>query len=299
MVEFGEKLKQIREERGLTQQTLAEKLYVTRQAVSRWECGARYPDLLTAKKIATILEVTLDELLSGEELRENVEKEPVLARPVENIVQTVLYAVAAVAYLLLCIFSIYSYVRPNEALANTPAGQVTLVTVSGELIRLVHFVATAVGLYLSARNKLTARITGMIMCVPYVLTAVSFSFTYIDMQVKKNGNLGLSAWVTDFLIPLAFAAGIVLFFGWKERRIPLLVIWGICLLTLGYLAYVYRLRFMRFTDLGLVVTTVHMVGKMGMAALLAYQAYVWDKKRKLAYESSGTDREIGNDRLEE
>lgn len=299
MVEFGEKLKQIREERGLTQQTLAEKLYVTRQAVSRWECGARYPDLLTAKKIATILEVTLDELLSGEELRENVEKEPVLARPVENIVQTVLYAVAAVAYLLLCIFSIYSYVRPNEALANTPAGQVTLVTVSGELIRLVHFVATAVGLYLSARNKLTARITGGIMCVPYVLTAVSFLFTYIDMQVKKNGNLGLSAWVTDFLIPLAFAAGIVLFFGWKERRIPLLVIWGICLLTLGYLAYVYRLRFMRFTDLGFVVTTVHMVGKMGMAALLAYQAYVWDKKRKLAYESIGTNREIGNDRLEE
>lgn len=39
MVEFGEKLKQIREEKGMTQQTLAEKLYVTRQAVSRWECG--------------------------------------------------------------------------------------------------------------------------------------------------------------------------------------------------------------------------------------------------------------------
>ena len=72
MVEFGEKLKQIREEKGLTQQSLAEKLYVTRQAVSRWECGARYPDLLTAKKIATILNTSLDELLSGEELKENI-----------------------------------------------------------------------------------------------------------------------------------------------------------------------------------------------------------------------------------
>lgn len=47
MIEFGEKLKQMREEKGMTQQTLAEQLYVTRQAVSRWECGARYPDLLT------------------------------------------------------------------------------------------------------------------------------------------------------------------------------------------------------------------------------------------------------------
>lgn len=55
MVEFGEKLKHLREEKGMTQQTMAEHLYVTRQAVSRWECGARYPDLLTTKKIAEVI----------------------------------------------------------------------------------------------------------------------------------------------------------------------------------------------------------------------------------------------------
>ena len=69
-MEFGEKLKQLREEKGMTQQKIADKLYVTRQAVSRWECGARYPDLLTAKKIAEILEVSVDEMLSGEEIRQ-------------------------------------------------------------------------------------------------------------------------------------------------------------------------------------------------------------------------------------
>lgn len=42
MVEFGEKIKQLREEKGMTQQKLAEKLYVTRQAVSRWECGVSH-----------------------------------------------------------------------------------------------------------------------------------------------------------------------------------------------------------------------------------------------------------------
>lgn len=283
MVEFGEKLKQIREEKGMTQQTLAEKLYVTRQAVSRWECGARYPDLLTAKKVATILEITLDELLSGEELRENVEKEPVLARPVENIAQTVLYAVAVIVYFLLCLFSIYSYLRPNEALANTPAGQITLVTISADLIRIVHLVATAVGFYLSVRNKLNARITGAIMCVPYAMASISFLFTFIDMQIKNNGYMGVDVWITDFVVPLAFAVCIVLYFGQKERRLPLIMIWGISLLTCGYFAYVYKIRFMRFTDLGFVVTTVHMVGKIGMAALLAYQAYVWEKKRKIAY----------------
>lgn len=43
MVEFGEQLRKAREAKGMTQQTLAEHLYVTRQAVSRWECGDRYP----------------------------------------------------------------------------------------------------------------------------------------------------------------------------------------------------------------------------------------------------------------
>lgn len=38
MVEFGEQLRRAREDKGMTQQSLAEQLYETRQAVSRWEC---------------------------------------------------------------------------------------------------------------------------------------------------------------------------------------------------------------------------------------------------------------------
>ena len=63
MAEFGENLKNVREQKGYTQQTLADHLYVTRQAVSRWEGGSRYPDLMTAKKMAQFLEVSLDELV--------------------------------------------------------------------------------------------------------------------------------------------------------------------------------------------------------------------------------------------
>ena len=66
-LEFGEKLRAAREKKRITQQTLADYLFVTRQTVSRWECGTRFPDLLTAKKISGILEVSLDELLSEED----------------------------------------------------------------------------------------------------------------------------------------------------------------------------------------------------------------------------------------
>ena len=59
MVEFGEQLRRAREAKGMTQQSLAEQLYVTRQTVSRGECGDRYPDLLTTQKISQILEPTI------------------------------------------------------------------------------------------------------------------------------------------------------------------------------------------------------------------------------------------------
>lgn len=39
MVEFGEQLRRARVKKGMTQQSLAEQLYVTRQTVCRWECG--------------------------------------------------------------------------------------------------------------------------------------------------------------------------------------------------------------------------------------------------------------------
>ena len=282
MVEFGEKVKQIREERGMTQQTLAEKLYVTRQAVSRWERGARYPELLTAKKIARVLNVSLDELLSGEELKKNIEKEPILTQPIENTVQTMLYTIAVIIYLMLCIFSAYSFLRPNKALIGSMAGKISLITISSDAIRVIHLLAATIGLILSVKKHLTAKVTGYIMCMPYVLASLSFLATYVDMRINENGHMDVFGWFTDFAIPLIFAACILLFFVLKERRMPAGMIMGICLVTVAYLILGYRNRFMRFTDLGFVVTTAHMVGKICMSALLGYQAYVWDKKKRVA-----------------
>ena len=70
MAEFGENIRKAREKLGITQQTLADRLYVTRQAVSRWENGSRYPDLLTAKRLADFLKVSLDDLVRSEETHE-------------------------------------------------------------------------------------------------------------------------------------------------------------------------------------------------------------------------------------
>lgn len=52
----------IRKEKGMTQQQLAEKLYITDKAVSKWERGLSFPDITILKSLAEILELDVSEL---------------------------------------------------------------------------------------------------------------------------------------------------------------------------------------------------------------------------------------------
>ena len=67
-MEFNEKLQELRKQRGLTQEELAEKLYVSRTAISKWESGRGYPNIESLKVIAKFFSVTVDELLSSGEV---------------------------------------------------------------------------------------------------------------------------------------------------------------------------------------------------------------------------------------
>ena len=72
---LGDNIKRMREEHHLTQQMLADKLYVSRQTVCRWENGTRCPDLIMAKRIAMEFGIRLDELISDEDVKEFAKKE--------------------------------------------------------------------------------------------------------------------------------------------------------------------------------------------------------------------------------
>ena len=74
-MEFNEKLKELRSSRGLTQEELAEVLFVSRTAISKWESGRGYPSIDSLKEISTFFSVTIDELLSGEKLISIAKKE--------------------------------------------------------------------------------------------------------------------------------------------------------------------------------------------------------------------------------
>ena len=74
-MEFNEKLQELRKSKGLTQEDLAQQLYVSRTAISKWESGRGIPNMESLKAISKFFDISLDELLSGEKLFEIVENE--------------------------------------------------------------------------------------------------------------------------------------------------------------------------------------------------------------------------------
>ncbi|MBR6568445.1 MAG: helix-turn-helix transcriptional regulator [Clostridia bacterium] len=74
-MEFNEKLQELRKQKGLTQESLAKELFVSRTAVSKWESGRGYPNIESLKAISKLFGITVDELLSGEELLDISEEE--------------------------------------------------------------------------------------------------------------------------------------------------------------------------------------------------------------------------------
>ena len=74
-MEFNEKLQELRKQKNLTQEELAEVLFVSRTAVSKWESGRGYPNIESLKEISAYFSVSIDDLLSGEKLIFIAEKE--------------------------------------------------------------------------------------------------------------------------------------------------------------------------------------------------------------------------------
>ena len=72
---IGSFLKELRKEKGITQEELAEMLYVSGRTVSHWETGTNMPDISLLVDIAEIFDVSIPEIINGERKNEIMEKE--------------------------------------------------------------------------------------------------------------------------------------------------------------------------------------------------------------------------------
>ena len=75
LVKMGVFLKELRKEKNITQEQLAEKMGVARRTVSRWETGANMPDMDILIDISEFYGVDLREILDGERKNDNMDKE--------------------------------------------------------------------------------------------------------------------------------------------------------------------------------------------------------------------------------
>ena len=66
---FGAFLIQLRKENGMTQKELAERLYVSDKAVSKWERGLSLPDIALLQPLAEIYDISVTEILSGQRIQ--------------------------------------------------------------------------------------------------------------------------------------------------------------------------------------------------------------------------------------
>ncbi|VTS13180.1 DNA-binding protein [Streptococcus pseudoporcinus] len=75
MNNFAKQLKKYRLEKNYSQDTLADQLFISRQAISKWENGDSTPDLENLVKLAEIFDVTLDQLVRGKESTSSLDNE--------------------------------------------------------------------------------------------------------------------------------------------------------------------------------------------------------------------------------
>ena len=88
---LGQKIKDLRTQRGMTQEQLADAIYVTRAAISKWETGKGYPGIDSLKLLAEVFGVTIDELISEDDVKAK--------RELDRTLSNILYG-AAVIFLL-------------------------------------------------------------------------------------------------------------------------------------------------------------------------------------------------------
>ena len=103
-MEFNEKLQKLRKQKGFTQEELSEKLFVSRTAVSKWESGRGYPGIDSLKEIAKLFGVTIDELISSDELLSVAEED---TKQKESHFRDVVYGLFDVSVLVLLFLPLF------------------------------------------------------------------------------------------------------------------------------------------------------------------------------------------------
>lgn len=275
MIEFGEQLRRAREAKGMTQQSLAEQLFVTRQAVSRWECGDRYPDLLTTKKISIILDVSLDDLLSGKEMKKVVERNPIIESTRMNNIVLALYAFIVFSFAIAIVDIIFRFPM-NSAAVDYSDIQLVIINILGLAIQIGVF---TYGFIMALKGKLSPKRTGIVLVGYFASLCLTESYRISSTNCDRWQFVVL--W---FIMTLPNVLGVIATYQYfinnnlKKKWIIVIYavdIWAMIRLIAGNCMIIAKGH--EFVSAN---TTIQLLLKLCIYLLIIYQTHLLFKKRK-------------------
>ena len=208
-IDTGRFIADCRKEKGLTQAQLAEMLNITDRAVSKWETGKCMPDSSIMLELCNILDVTVNELLSGERIEMNHYEEKVsknlieLKRKDENnmnrkAIISIIYTIAMVIGILVCCIC-------DIAISGTLTW--SLIVLSSVLLT---WIAAFPVILLGKKGVLVAMVAISILIVPFMYL--------LSILIKVNAVFSIGAIMS--IISLVFLWIIyILYYRLKERKL--------------------------------------------------------------------------------
>lgn len=169
-MEFHEKLQELRKKKGLTQEELAEALYVSRTAISKWESGRGYPSIDSLREISNFFSVSIDELLSGDKLLSLAEREN---KSNMQSMCDLLFGMVDICSILLIVLPLY----PNTIKGYVYSVNLVDYTQNNPLLRILYWILF-VGLIISGMIK-SLLILKKIRTGQKVLTLFSIGFSVV------------------------------------------------------------------------------------------------------------------------
>lgn len=111
MITIGERIKEARKENGMTQQELAQQLNISRSAISNWEIGRNYPDIQMIVSISNLLDVSLDQLLKGDDAVVKKIADDTHVRKKQSFKIKILYTVVALLLVITLSFGVPRFIN--------------------------------------------------------------------------------------------------------------------------------------------------------------------------------------------
>ncbi len=162
-MDFPEKLQELRKSKNMTQEELAESLFVSRAAVSKWESGRGLPSIDSLKAISVLFKVSIDDLLSGDEIILAAQDE---TREKSQSLRAALFGLFDVMHLMFFFLPLF-----GENVGNT-VRTVSLLSLSSSWSRTVYLVLFALIALLGAAEVVLQNVRDKYSRFLYIPSAV-------------------------------------------------------------------------------------------------------------------------------